>query len=74
MNFKTATKLYLLVGFLTALLILVSYLGLSCARFANNGLQTVYNDRVVPLKQIKTIADMYGSTLSTLRTRCATAT
>jgi methyl-accepting chemotaxis protein len=57
---KTATKLYLLIGFMSALLVMVSYLGLSCARMANNDLQTVYNDRVVPLKDIKVIADMYA--------------
>jgi methyl-accepting chemotaxis protein len=59
-NMKVATRLYCLVGFMAALLIGIGVLGLKSAKDTNAGLDTVYKDRVVPLKDLKVIADMYA--------------
>lgn len=57
---KIGTRLYILIGFLSLLLLAVGMLGLHSARQAFLGLETVYNDRVVPLKDLKVVADMYA--------------
>ncbi|MBB1073153.1 MCP four helix bundle domain-containing protein [Rhodoferax sp. 4810] len=59
-QFTVAQLLYSLVGFLLVLLVAVASLGLNTAKIANSGLETVYNDRVVPLEQLKIISDMYA--------------
>ncbi len=59
-NFTIAQLLYSLVGFLLMILIAVAFLGLNTSKVANAGLQTVYQDRVIPLEQLKTIADLYA--------------
>lgn len=59
-NMKVGTRLYALIGFLSLLLIFIGYLGLSSTSRANETLHTVYNDRIVPLKDLKIIADMYA--------------
>jgi methyl-accepting chemotaxis protein len=59
-DMKVATRLYCLVGFMTALLIVIGALGLKVAKSSDKGLNLVYNNRVVPLKQLKVIADMYA--------------
>ncbi|MGL5156117.1 MAG: MCP four helix bundle domain-containing protein, partial [Aeromonas veronii] len=45
---------------LCLLLLAVGSLGLYNMQSSNTGLQRVYNDRVVPLKQLKTISDSYA--------------
>lgn len=62
-DMKVATRLYCLVGFLTALLIMIGILGLKAAKNSDDGLNSVYNDRIVPLTQLKTIADMYSNNI-----------
>ncbi|SNB44899.1 methyl-accepting chemotaxis protein [Geobacter sp. DSM 9736] len=57
---KVASRLFFLVGFMSILLILIGVIGLRSAAKANEGLNTVYRDRVVPLKDLKVIADMYA--------------
>jgi len=59
-NMKVGTKLYALIGFLSVLLIMIGFWGLYSAKQAADGLDTVYKDRVVPLKDLKVIADMYA--------------
>ncbi len=59
-NFKVGTRLYTLIAFLSTLLIVIGVLGLYSANQSNDGLDTVYKDRVVPLKDLKVIADMYA--------------
>jgi methyl-accepting chemotaxis protein len=59
-NIKIGTRLYTLIGFLTIVLVTVGFMGLNSAKQSNEGLDTVYKDRVVPLKQLKIIADMYA--------------
>ncbi|MEP6583527.1 MAG: methyl-accepting chemotaxis protein [Ginsengibacter sp.] len=57
---KISTKLYILV-FLTSFIILsIGIYGLSNLNSVNNSLESVYKDRVVPLKQLKVISDMYA--------------
>ena len=41
-------------------MIIIGVLGLQAAKVANTGLDTVYKDRVVPLKGLKIIADLYA--------------
>ena len=59
-NMKLGTRLG--IGFLVAiiLLVIVGVMGLSSLKTTNQGLETVYNDRVVPLKGLKIIADAYA--------------
>lgn len=59
-DMKVATRLYCLVGFMTALLIVIGSLGLITAKSSDDNLDSMYNDRVVCLKQLKTITDMYS--------------
>jgi methyl-accepting chemotaxis protein len=54
------TKLYLVNAFLIACAVAVGLLGLRGIQQTNKGLETVYNDRVVPLDQLKHIADAYA--------------
>lgn len=61
--FKHATiklRLIVLLCMLCALLLGIGSLGLYNMQSGNTGLQRVYNDRVVPLKQLKTISDRYA--------------
>lgn len=57
---KIASKLYALIGTLLALAALVTGMGLYGMRSMVAGLETVYNDRVVPLRDLKDIADAYA--------------
>lgn len=57
---KIATKLYLLVALLLALAMIIGGMGLYGMKTAVGGLETVYNDRVVPLRDLKDIADAYA--------------
>ena len=59
-NFKIGTRLYGLICCFSMLMIVIGVLGLQAAKVANTGLDTVYKDRVVPLKDLKMIADLYA--------------
>jgi methyl-accepting chemotaxis protein len=59
-NLTIKTRLYILLAVLSALLVAIGALGLRGMSETNAGLATVYADRVVPLKQLKVIADMYA--------------
>lgn len=65
------TRLLLLVGALLALLVLDSATSVNRLRNSNEVLASIYNDRVVPLKQLKAIADAYAVNIvdSTHKTR-----
>jgi len=63
------------LGVLVVLPAAVGWMGLSEIKATNRRLETVYNARVVPLKQLKVVADLYTlSTSSIRRTGRATAT
>jgi methyl-accepting chemotaxis protein len=57
---KVATRLLLLAGVLILFLLTLGVLGVFGMRESNEGMETVYNDRVVPLKDLKLIADRYA--------------
>ena len=59
-QFKISTRLAGLLAALCLLVVLVGAAGLFGMGQSNAGLKSVYDDRVVPLKQIKTVADMYA--------------
>jgi methyl-accepting chemotaxis protein len=59
-NTKISTRLFILIGFLSILLIGIGFIGLYGISETNASLETVYNDRVVPLKQLKAISDAYA--------------
>ena len=59
-NLKLSTKLHIVSGILVLVAVTVGVIGIVGIRKTNAGLETVYNDRVVPLKQLKAIADDYA--------------
>nr|WP_319492610.1 methyl-accepting chemotaxis protein [uncultured Desulfobacter sp.] len=59
-NLKIGTRLYLLISFFIILMIGVGLMGLWTAKQTQMRLNRVYKDRVVPLKDLKLIADMYA--------------
>jgi len=64
-NVRISTKLFVLITFLSALLIGVGVMGLRGMNSANNSMQSVYEERVVPLRQLKAITDSYGVEIDT---------
>lgn len=59
-RFGIATRLYGLITVVAVLLICVGSGGLYATNQTNRALDTVYLDRVVPLRGLKVIADMYA--------------
>ncbi len=59
-NLKTKLKLSILIIVSLIGLLILGIEGISELRKVNNGLITVYNDRVIPLEQLKIIADEYA--------------
>jgi methyl-accepting chemotaxis protein len=59
-NWKIRTHLLLLVASLLTGLFAAGWLGISGMKSSADGLQTVYEDRVVPLRDLKQIADLYA--------------
>jgi methyl-accepting chemotaxis protein len=66
---KIAAKLYLLVGLLLALSAAIGGMGLYGMKVAVGGLETVYNDRVVLLQDLKEISDAYAVNIVGAATR-----
>jgi methyl-accepting chemotaxis protein len=64
-NVRISTRLFVLITFLSALLIGVGVMGLRGMNSANNSMQSVYENRVVPLRQLKAITDSYGVEIDT---------
>lgn len=59
-NMKLRNQLLLLVAVLCSMLFVCGGLGFYGMYKSNDGLDTVYLDRVVPMKQLKAISDMYA--------------
>ncbi|MEG6584679.1 methyl-accepting chemotaxis protein [Dendrosporobacter sp. 1207_IL3150] len=59
-DLKVKSKLILLMSVAALLAIIVGFVGLIGVRSSNDSLRTVYEDRVVCLKQLKVVADMYA--------------
>ncbi|MFZ5354437.1 MAG: methyl-accepting chemotaxis protein [Bacillota bacterium] len=53
-------KMLIVVILLSVIAAGIGIYGLSSISESNRGLETVYNDRVVPLKQLKIVSDMYA--------------
>ena len=59
-NMKVAFRLALLAGTLIVLMILIGILGIQGMHEANQGMRTVYIDRVEPMRDLKEIIDNYA--------------
>ncbi|GBG13124.1 methyl-accepting chemotaxis protein [Novimethylophilus kurashikiensis] len=59
-NVSIKTQLYALSGLLLLLMLFIGLSGLFRLHSSNEAFASVYNDRVVPLKQLKVVADMYA--------------
>lgn len=59
-RFKISTRLTVLLVVLCSLVLLVGGAGIFGMGQVNDGMRTVYEDRVVPLRQIKAVADAYA--------------
>lgn len=59
-NTKVAVRLAILAGTLVALMIIIGVLGIQGMRDANQGMHTVYIDRVEPMRDLKDIIDNFA--------------
>jgi methyl-accepting chemotaxis protein len=59
-DWKIGYRLALLAGSLAVFLVITGVLGLSSLGSINASLQSVYQDRVVPLTRLKKVSDMYA--------------
>jgi methyl-accepting chemotaxis protein len=57
---KVSTKLFILVFLMSLLIGTIGIYGVRNLGIVNASLETVYKDRVIPLKQLKLISDMYA--------------
>lgn len=55
-----SSKIFTIFAVVTVLSLLLGYGGLTGIQSSNQKLETVYKDRVIPLKQLKVVADMYA--------------
>ncbi|MBI3132359.1 MAG: MCP four helix bundle domain-containing protein [Acidobacteria bacterium] len=59
-NTKVSTRLAIMASVLLAFIILVGVMGIDGMKRSQAGMKSVYEDRVVPLRDLKQIADMYA--------------
>ena len=59
-NLKIRSKLVLLVGALILFIVAVGAVGEQAFTTGRTALSTIFEDRVVPLRDLKLIADMYA--------------
>ncbi len=59
-NIKIGARLYALIGFIILLAVIPVLIGTNGMGTISDGLKTVYYDRVVPLEELKIIADLYA--------------
>src|SRR5688500_4705416 len=59
-NIKVSTKLLVLVIVMSLIIGVIGIYGVRNLKAANASLETVYKDRVIPLKQLKAISDWYA--------------
>jgi methyl-accepting chemotaxis protein len=59
-NLKISTKLMLLVAFMSVVMIIIGVIGLTNISQIDHNVETMYEDRVIPLKQLKEVSDAYA--------------
>ena len=59
-NIKIGARLYCLIGFIMLMATIIVAVGIGGMGKISDGLKTVYYDRVVPLQELKIIADLYA--------------
>jgi len=59
-HLKIRSKLILLVGPLIVLIMVMGYIAENAFKTGQSAMKTVYEDRVVPLRDLKVISDMYA--------------
>ncbi|MDO8344866.1 MAG: methyl-accepting chemotaxis protein [Cellvibrio sp.] len=59
-NMKVALRLAILAGVLLIFMMIIGGMGIKGMYEAHEGMRTVYMDRVIPLKDLKLISDMYA--------------
>lgn len=59
-NVRIAVRLAFLIGLFLFCLLAVGFLGMQGMRSSNQALEGMYQDRVVPLRQLKVVADEYA--------------
>ena len=62
-NLKISTRLALAFAALMAMVVCVAAFGLVLAKTTNKSVDTIYNDRIVPLGQLKAVSDIYTGTI-----------
>ncbi|OYT90706.1 MAG: hypothetical protein CFE43_16685, partial [Burkholderiales bacterium PBB3] len=60
-NLKISTRLVMGFGALVGMVALVALLGMAVARSTSNSIDTIYNNRLVPISQLKQVNDNYVS-------------
>ena len=59
-NLKVSTKLLILVTVMSAIIAITGIYGERNLNMVNTSVETVYKESVIPLKELKTISDMYA--------------
>jgi hypothetical protein len=59
-NLKISTKLFILTGLLSVVMIIIGLYGLYNIQQIDKGIHTMYEDRVIPLEQLKKVSDAYA--------------
>src|SRR5690606_14909383 len=59
-SMKVAFRLALLAGVLILLMLVIGVMGIQGMREAQNSMKTVYDDRVIPMRDLKIIIDNYA--------------
>ncbi len=59
-NIKISIKLLVLVLILSIIIVFVGVMGIRSLQIVNSEMKTLYNDRIVPLEELKNISDAYA--------------
>jgi methyl-accepting chemotaxis protein len=59
-NLKVLTRMVILITITSAVSLFIGLYGVSNLKIVNDGMTTMYSDRVLPLKQLKAVSDAYA--------------
>jgi methyl-accepting chemotaxis protein len=59
-NLKVLTRMVILIAITSAVSLFIGLYGVTNLQTVNDGMTTMYQDRVIPLKQLKAISDAYA--------------